>query len=229
MKYVLIGAGPAGVRAAETLRKEDPSGEITLVGGEPGEPYARMAIPYVLNRSIDESGALQRKTELHYDHQRIRYLNRKALKVNAGPEGGTVDLDDGSTLEYDRLLVATGSSPSLPPIPGTDLPGVVTCWTLQDARAIAEKLQPGNRVVMYSLTTCGYCAEKRERMTTAGIPFREYFVDTDPARMDEFNALLDANGLPAGAVGTPTLTVNGKLLVNNPDMATIKKHLKFKT
>jgi glutaredoxin len=94
---------------------------------------------------------------------------------------------------------------------------------------IADQLAPGNRVVMYSLTTCGYCAEKRERMTTAGIPFREYFVDTDPARMDEFNALLDANGLPAGAVGTPTLTVNGKLLVNNPDMATIKKHLKFKT
>ena len=148
MKYVLIGAGPAGVRAAETLRKEDPTGEITLVGGEPGAPYARMAIPYVLNKSITESGALQRKADLHYDLQGIRYLNRKALKVHARADGGTVDLDDGSTLDYDRLLVATGSSPSLPPIPGTDLPGVVTCWTLEDARAIAEKLQPGNRVVM---------------------------------------------------------------------------------
>ena len=126
MKYVLIGAGPAGVRAAETLRKEDPTGEITLVGGEPGAPYARMAIPYVLNKSITESGALQRKADLRYDLQGIRYLNRKALKVHARADGGTVDLDDGSTLDYDRLLVATGSSPSLPPIPGTDLPGVLT-------------------------------------------------------------------------------------------------------
>ncbi len=68
--------------------------------------------------------------------------------MHAGERGGTVDLDDGTTLEYDRLLVATGSSPVLPPIPGTGLPGVVTCWTLDDARVIAAKLKPGTRVVM---------------------------------------------------------------------------------
>lgn len=148
MKYVLIGAGPAGVRAAETLRQQDPSGEITLISGEPGEPYARMAIPYILTGRIDEAGAAQRKTVGHFESLGVRYLNRKALKVHAGPTGGTVDLDDGSSIAYDRLLVATGSSPALPPVAGTDLPGVVTCWTLEDARAIAEKLKPGNRVVM---------------------------------------------------------------------------------
>ena len=148
MKYVLIGAGPAGVRAAETLRQQDPTGEITLISGEPGEPYARMAIPYILTGRIDEAGAAQRKTAGHFESLRVSYLNRKALKVHAGASGGTVDLDDGSTLEYDRLMVATGSSPALPPIAGTDLPGVVTCWTLDDARLIAEKLKPGNRVVM---------------------------------------------------------------------------------
>mgnify|MGYP000865936893 FL=1 len=148
MKYVLIGAGPAGVRAAETLRQQDPTGEITLISGEPGEPYARMAIPYILTGRIDEAGAAQRKTAGHFESLHVRYLNRKALKVHAGATGGTVDLDDGSSLEYDRLMVATGSSPALPPIAGTDLPGVVTCWTLEDARLIAEKLKPGNRVVM---------------------------------------------------------------------------------
>jgi NAD(P)H-nitrite reductase large subunit len=148
MKYVLIGAGPAGVRAAEALRLQDPSGEVTLISGEPGEPYARMAIPYILTGRIDESGAAQRKSAGHFEGLGVRYLNRKALKVHAGPTGGTVDLDDGSSIGYDRLLVATGSSPALPPIAGTDLPGVVTCWTLEDARAIAEKLKPGNRVVM---------------------------------------------------------------------------------
>lgn len=148
MKYVLIGAGPAGVRAAETLRQQDPAGDITLISGEPGEPYARMAIPYILTGRIDEAGAAQRKTVGHFDSLQVRYLNRKALKVHAGETGGTVDLDDGSNIAYDRLMVATGSSPALPPIAGTDLPGVVTCWTLEDARAIAEKLKPGNRVVM---------------------------------------------------------------------------------
>ncbi len=148
MKYVIIGAGPAGVRAAEALRQEDSNGEITLVSGEPGEPYARMAIPYILTGRIDEEGTHQRKSVGHFESLRIRYLNNKALKVRAGERGGTVALDDGSTLEYDRLLVATGSSPTMPPIPGTDLEGCITCWTLEDARAIAAKLKPGTKVVM---------------------------------------------------------------------------------
>ena len=97
MNYVLIGAGPAGVRAAETLREEDPQASITLVSGEPGEPYARMAIPYILNGAIDEAGARQRKAGDHYKSLGIRYLNNKAVQVHAGPDGGRVDLDDGST------------------------------------------------------------------------------------------------------------------------------------
>ena len=71
MKYVLIGAGPAGVQAAEALRQEDHLGEITLVSGEPGEPYSRMAIPYILTGRIDEAGARQRKTTGHFASLRI--------------------------------------------------------------------------------------------------------------------------------------------------------------
>jgi len=148
MKYVLVGAGPAGVQAAEAIRQEDTAGEITLLGGEPGEPYSRMAIPYILSGRIDESGARSRKTAGHFASLGIRYRNNRAVSVRAGANGGTVDLDDGTTLGYDRLLVATGSSPTLPPVAATNLPGVVTCWTLDDARVIAEKLRPGVRVVM---------------------------------------------------------------------------------
>ena len=148
MKYVIIGAGPAGVRAAEVLRQEDPTGEITLVSGEPGEPYARMAIPYILTGLIDEDGTQQRKTVGHFDGLGIRYLNNKAKEVRANGNGGAVELDDGSTLDYDRLLVATGSSPTHPPIPGTEIEGCVACWTLEDARVIAEHLKPGAKVVM---------------------------------------------------------------------------------
>ena len=148
MKYVIIGAGPAGVRAAETLRHEDAKSEITLVSGEPGEPYARRAIPYILTGRIDENGAHQRTSAGHFEGLRIRYLNRKAIRTHAGPNGGKVDLDDGSSLDYDRMLVATGSSPTPPPIPGTDLAGCIACWTLEDARVISSKLKPGARVVM---------------------------------------------------------------------------------
>jgi NADPH-dependent 2,4-dienoyl-CoA reductase/sulfur reductase-like enzyme len=108
-----------------------------------------MAIPYVLSGAIGEDGARQRRELGHLQGLGVRYLNRRALKVHAAQaDGGEVELDDGARLPYDRLLVATGSSPVPPPLPGTDLPGVLSCWTLDDARQIAAKLVPGARVVM---------------------------------------------------------------------------------
>lgn len=93
---------------------------------------------------------------------------------------------------------------------------------------ITGKLAPGNQVVMYSLTTCGYCKALRAQMTKAGIPFTEYFMDTDEARKQEFFQLLQTYNAPPGGVGTPSLVVNDALLLNNPSLAEIKKHLKLK-
>ena len=58
MQHIIIGAGPAGVVAAETLRKTDPEASITIIGDEPEPPYSRMAIPYYLINNIDESGRI---------------------------------------------------------------------------------------------------------------------------------------------------------------------------
>ena len=93
---------------------------------------------------------------------------------------------------------------------------------------IAATLAANIEVVMYSLTTCPYCREKRQWMTRAGIPFREYFIDTDQARMQELNGLLASHNVPPGGVGTPILYVNGDLLVNNPDREEVKRRLKFR-
>lgn len=148
MRHVVIGAGPAGVRAVEALREHDPRASITLVGDEPGEPYARMAIPYILRGSIDESGARQRRDPGHLPSLAVRYVHAKATRLAPAADGGTVELDDGTRLDYDRLLVATGSSPTLPPLQGVDAAGVTTCWTLDDARLIAPRLRPGARVIL---------------------------------------------------------------------------------
>ncbi len=94
------------------------------------------------------------------------------------------------------------------------------------AKDISATLAPGNEVVMYSLTTCPYCKEKRQWMTRAGIPFREYFVDNDDARRKEFEGLLEAHQVPPGGIGLPSLYVNGDLLVNNPPRAEIHKRLR---
>jgi NAD(P)H-nitrite reductase large subunit len=61
--------------------------------------------------------------------------------------GKMVTLDDGQTLAFDKLLIATGSHPVRPPIPGMDQPGIHPCWTLENAREIAKLAQPGARVL----------------------------------------------------------------------------------
>ncbi|MBL6946266.1 MAG: NAD(P)/FAD-dependent oxidoreductase [Rhodospirillales bacterium] len=146
MRYVLIGAGPAGVIAAETLRKTDPSGEVVLLGDEPEPPYSRMALPYYLVGTIEEPGTYLRKSETYFDDLGVELRHGRAESVDAG--GRIIKLADGGTLPYDRLLVATGSSTVKPPVDGIDLPGVHPCWTLADAREIVRLAKPDSHVVL---------------------------------------------------------------------------------
>ena len=145
MKHVIIGAGAAGMTAAEVLRKFDPNASITVLDGEGEGPYARMAIPYLLSNQIDETGTRLRRDPDHYRKLRIDIEKARATALDAA--GSAVRLADGRVLPYDRLLIATGSVPSREKIEGIDLPGVHTCWTLADARAIIASLSPGARVV----------------------------------------------------------------------------------
>jgi len=145
MKHLILGNGPTGVVAAETLRKADPDAEIVMVGAEPEPPYSRMAIPYLLDGDIDEAGTYLRKSAGHFDELRIRQRVGRAVALNT--QTRTVLFHDGGQESFDRLLIATGSHPIRPPIPGVDLPQVQTCWTLADARAIERLAKPGSRVV----------------------------------------------------------------------------------
>ena len=145
MHHVILGAGPAGVIAAETLRKHAPDDTITLVGDEREPPYSRMAIPYLLIGNIGERGTYLRKSLTHFDDLKIRIVHAQAQSVDAAAR--SVKLDNGDTLTFDRLLIATGSRPASPPISGMDLPGIHTCWTMDDARAIAKLATKGARVL----------------------------------------------------------------------------------
>jgi len=145
MHHIILGAGPAGVIAAETLRKHAPDDRITLVGEEREAPYSRMAIPYLLMGHIGEEGTLLRKGGTHYSDLRIEAVQARATRVDA--KAKQVTLDNGQTLAFDTLLIATGSRPATAPIAGMDLPGVESCWTLADARAIQARAVKGARVL----------------------------------------------------------------------------------
>ncbi|MCB1980491.1 MAG: NAD(P)/FAD-dependent oxidoreductase [Rhodoferax sp.] len=146
MKHVILGAGPAGVIAAETIRKHAPADDqIVILGDEPEPPYSRMAIPYLLMGNIEEPGTHLRHGKDHYQTLNITLKSGRARAVDTAMR--LVSLEDGSTLPFDRLLIATGSSPATPPIPGVDGPGVHPCWTLADAREIMKLARPGARVL----------------------------------------------------------------------------------
>lgn len=146
MHHVILGAGPCGVTAAETIRKHSPDARITLVTSEPEPPYSRMAIPYLLVGNITEEGTLLRHASSHFDELGIDIRHKTAAGLDTGAK--YVTFTDGSAIAYDRLLIATGASPVRPPIEGLDLPGVNTCWTLEDARQIISGTSAGDPVVL---------------------------------------------------------------------------------
>lgn len=146
MEHVIVGAGPAGVIAAETLRRTDPSCRVTLINGEPEAPYSRMALPYYLIDDIAEEGTRLRKSADHYDTQGIELAPGRVRSVDAAAH--TLSLEDGAAVRFDKLLIAAGSHPIRPPVPGLDLPGVHSCWTLEDGRNIVSKAARGTDVVL---------------------------------------------------------------------------------
>src|SRR5512137_2874075 len=100
MKHVIIGAGAAGMVAAEMLRKLDAAATITVLDGEGEGPYARMAIPYLLSNQIDETGTRLRRDPDHYRKLDIHIDKTRATGLDS--EARLVRLADGRALPYDR-------------------------------------------------------------------------------------------------------------------------------
>jgi len=152
-KHVIIGNGPAGMHAIETIRKYDPSGsEIHLVSSEPA--YSRMVIPYWMAGSITEQHVLTANDEFYRKNGVTPHMGKRVAAVD--PNAKRLTIDGGETLQFDTLLIATGSSASKPPIPGVDLPGVHNLWTMDDARAVAPRSQQGQKVLFVGAGFIGF-------------------------------------------------------------------------
>ena len=146
MRHVIIGAGPAGVVAAETLRRHDPSSEIVILGDEPEPPYSRMALPYLLAENVGEPGTYLRHGDRHFERLAIDVRQERVTRLDTSNR--LTVLGNGAEIAYDRLLIATGAHPIKPPIEGMDSEGVENCWTLADARRILAGAKRGDRVVL---------------------------------------------------------------------------------
>ncbi len=144
-RHLIIGGGTAGVNAIRTLREEESeTSEITLISAE--KPYSRMVLPYYLDRSIAESHVYTATAKVLADWGVKTHLRRRATALDV--KASVCTLDDGTQVEYDDCLIATGSSPVKAPVPGADGRAVHSFWTLDEARAVLADITPGSHVVL---------------------------------------------------------------------------------
>lgn len=146
MRHIIIGSSAAGISAAETLRREDPTCEIVMISDEEDPLYSRPLISYYLAGELPEEKLYYRPPDF-YERNRIEaYLGRRAVRVEPG--ANRVILDDGTELRYDRLLLATGASPVFPEIEGLDKRGVFGFRTLKDAKEMLAMLPEVRQAVV---------------------------------------------------------------------------------
>ena len=161
--FVIVGAGLAGAKAAETLREEGFEGRVVLIGDEPELPYERPP----LSKKYLKGEAAREDAQVHpaafYAERDIELLPG-ARATGLDVEEHRVSLADSRSLEYARLLIATGSVPRRPPIDGIDRRGVHVLRTVADADALRARIEPGTRVAIIGAgwIGCEVAAASRE-------------------------------------------------------------------
>jgi len=146
-RVAIVGAGLAGARAAEALRKDGYDGAITLLGAEADRPYLRPPLSKEYLRGESDREKLYVHPAAFYEDHRIDL--RPSTKVREiAPASREVVVDDGGRLPFDRLLIATGARPRTLPVPGVDLAGVMTLRTVGDADAIRGAASEAERVIV---------------------------------------------------------------------------------
>ena len=144
---VIIGAGQAGCQALESLRKEGFAGPITMVGDEAYPPYQRPPLSKAYLLGQFERPRLFLKADNYYaDNGCDLILNATARAIHRAER--SVELTDGRTLSYDKLLLATGARVRRLKCPGADLPGIHYLKTIADVDGLQDVFQAGKRIAV---------------------------------------------------------------------------------
>lgn len=145
--FVIVGAGLAGAKAAESLRAEGFDGQITLIGTESELPYERPPLSkgYLLGRT-EKSKVYVHDAGWYDDNSVELLLGRRATDLDLATH--QVELQDGRCVRYDKLLLAPGSSPRRLGVPGADLDDVHYLRTVEDSERLREAIGSGGRVVV---------------------------------------------------------------------------------
>lgn len=223
MNYVIIGNSAAGVGAIEGIRSVDGEGAITLVSDEPHPVYSRPITAHWVAGEENCEAKLRLRPETFYDDLRVEArLGVRATGLDL--EQKRVSLADGSEVPYDRLLLATGSSPRFPDVPGRDLEGAHFFWTYDQARQVRERVEQAQTAVVVGAGLIG--AQAAVALHQAGlrvvmVELLDRILSTvlDPRGSEIARKVFEANGVQivtgrsvAEIAGEPDKGVTGVVL-----------------
>lgn len=138
-KYLIIGNGIAGLAAAREIRNNDEVSSITMVSSESTLTYYRTKLTEYLSKEFSDEDLLVSKKDWYKDKNIDVVLSKIVENINI--ENNTIRLDDSKEIEYEKLLIATGSRPFIPPITGKFKKGVFALRTIKDVHYIQEYLK----------------------------------------------------------------------------------------
>ena len=144
-RHLIIGNGIAALSAALAIR-EHSTDPVTIISTGQAVAYAPMLTPYYISGKIPYDAMFLCDTSFYHQKNIKTKLGNAAVKLD--PTARKVYLRNGSTVDYDNLLIATGSHPVIIPVEGCDLPGVHTLYTVHAARHIKESLPRANTVAI---------------------------------------------------------------------------------
>jgi len=143
--YLIVGSGAAGIAAVEAIRSLDQQGRIVLISEEPEGYYSRPGLAYFLTGELGER-QLYPFSESDFRRLEVEWVNERVIRLV--PEAHTLELQDGNTFSYDRLLLATGARAARLDIPGSEAQGVVKLDNISDARRIIKMARKARRAVV---------------------------------------------------------------------------------
>jgi len=145
LRVVVVGGGAAGVVAARTAREH--GADVVLISADEHIAYSPCAIPFVISGEIERPEDILMRDPTHYE--RLGIDGRLGVRVEeVDPEEKVVTTEDGDTVEYDSLVLATGGEPLVPPIEGSDLNGVFTVRWFSDIEPLLRAVQESERAVI---------------------------------------------------------------------------------
>ena len=134
MRYIIIGGSAAAISAVETIRSVDRDSSIDLFSDEPTPLFSRVLLPYYIAEELSKPLLSFRSADFFEQNNVTPHLGIRVQQISA--DSKTIHTDSGDQYSFDKLLIATGGNPIIPPIEGIDKEGISPLKTMADAERI---------------------------------------------------------------------------------------------